>query len=95
MIGDALRSVRVDRVFRAGLVPLSNGETAWWIVDYKTAHTGNADSATALSELRQLFAPQLHIYASVLRNLHGDTIPLRAGLYYPRMSAFDWWEVDL
>ena len=42
---------------------------------------------------RSAFAPQLQMYAAVLRNLHGSDLQLRAGLYYPRMSLFDWWEV--
>ena len=41
----------------------------------------------------QLFAPQLEAYAQVLRNLHGTDAPIRAGLYYPRMILFDWWEI--
>jgi len=29
----------------------------------------------------------------VLRSLHGVDAVIRAGLYYPRMLALDWWEV--
>jgi hypothetical protein len=42
--------------------------------------------------LHAAFAPQLEMYASLLRNLHPGT-PLRAGLYYPRIPAFDWWQI--
>ena len=83
----------MDRVFRAGLTPLSEGEQAWWIVDYKTAHSDNLDPAAALPEFRKIFAPQLMAYAEVLRNLHGQDAVLRAGLYYPRMAQFDTWEL--
>ena len=42
-------------------------------------------------------APPSHrnsqMYADVLRNLHSSDLQLRAGLYYPRMSLFDWWEI--
>jgi len=79
----------VDRVFRAGLTPESDGETAWWIVDYKTAHADSLDPAA----LRPLFAPQIEAYARVLRNLHGADAVVRAGLYYPRMLMLDWWEL--
>jgi ATP-dependent exoDNAse (exonuclease V) beta subunit len=89
----SLRTVRVDRVFRAGLDPLSEGQQAWWIVDYKTAHADNLDPAAALPELRNLFAPQLEAYAQILRNLHGQDAVLRAGLYYPRMLLLDCWEI--
>jgi ATP-dependent exoDNAse (exonuclease V) beta subunit len=92
LIAGALREVRVDRVFRAGTGPASDGEDCWWIVDYKTAHESSVDPA-ALAKLRALFAPQLEFYAQVLRNLRGRDVSIRAGLYYPRMSAFDWWEL--
>jgi hypothetical protein len=74
-------------------MPQSEGQQAWWIVDYKTAHSDNVDPAEALPKLRPLFAPQLERYAEVLRNLHGEVAPIRAGLYYPRMLQFDWWEL--
>jgi ATP-dependent exoDNAse (exonuclease V) beta subunit len=94
IVADALRSIRVDRVFRAGPEPLSEGEDAWWIIDFKTAHAENLDPSVALSALRTLFAPQLEAYAVILRGLHSEAMPIRAGLYYPRMSMFDWWAVD-
>jgi ATP-dependent exoDNAse (exonuclease V) beta subunit len=93
VVAGALRTVQVDRVFRAGLKPLSAGDEAWWIIDYKTAHAVNLASAEALPQLRAIFAPQLEAYAQVLGNLHGKDTPVRAGLYYPRMLLFDWWEI--
>jgi ATP-dependent helicase/nuclease subunit A len=91
VVTGSLRTVQVDRVFRAGLEPLSEGQQAWWIVDYKTAHADNLDPTAALPELRTLFAPQLEAYAQILRNLHGADAVIRAGLYYPRMVLLDWW----
>jgi ATP-dependent exoDNAse (exonuclease V) beta subunit len=88
-----LRTVQVDRLFRAGSQPQSEGVDHWWIVDYKTAHADNLDPAAALPPLRETFAPQLEAYAEVLRKLHGKEAKIRAGLYYPRMSQFDWWEL--
>jgi ATP-dependent exoDNAse (exonuclease V) beta subunit len=95
VIAGALTTVRVDRVFHAGLKPLSEGRKAWWIIDYKTTHSDNAgrDPAAALPELRKLFAPQLEAYARIVGNLHGADAILRAGLYYPRMLLLDWWEL--
>jgi ATP-dependent exoDNAse (exonuclease V) beta subunit len=93
VIAGALRTVQVDRLFRAGLLPLSTGAEAWWIIDYKTAHANIPDPTAALPQLRATFAPQLQAYAQALRNLHGTDAPIRAGLYYPRMSLFDWWEI--
>ena len=93
VVAGSLRAVQVDRVFRAGLNPRSEGLQAWWIVDYKTAHADTLDPAAALPELRNLFAPQLEAYATVLRNLHGQDAVIRAALYYPRMLLLDWWEL--
>jgi ATP-dependent helicase/nuclease subunit A len=81
-----LRTVQADRVFRAGSEPHVEGENIWWIVDYKTI-----ESETPLPELRQLFQPQLDLYARLLHLLHGPTVEVHAGLYYPRMRLFDWW----
>ena len=92
IIGGSIRTVQVDRVFRAGSTPQVSGEDAWWIVDYKT-HAGAEDAASGLAQLRPLFAAQLEAYALVLRSLHGVDAVIRAGLYYPRMLALDWWEV--
>ena len=89
----AVHAVQVDRVFRAGAQPGSAGDEAWWIVDYKTAHSEGLDPQGALPELRRLFAPQLEAYARILRNLHGADARVCAGLYYPRMMQFDWWEM--
>lgn len=94
VVTHALRSVRVDRTFRAGLEPLTEGDDALWIVDYKTAHADNIDPSIALPELRRIFSPQIEAYAAVLRNAQGAGTPLRASLYYPRMSAFDWWAIE-
>jgi ATP-dependent exoDNAse (exonuclease V) beta subunit len=93
VVAGALRTVRPDRVFQAGAAPQTEGDSCWWIVDYKTAHAGGADPAAELPGLRALFRSQLEAYAEVLRRLRGDNAPLRAGLYYPRMLLLDWWEI--
>jgi ATP-dependent exoDNAse (exonuclease V) beta subunit len=92
VLSGSLRSVQVDRVFRAGPTPLSEGSTVWWIVDYKTAQAENPDPTASLPQLRATFAPQLEAYAHVLRNLHGADAQLRTALYYPRLQLLDWWE---
>ena len=94
MVASELRSVRIDRIFRAGLEPLAGNEDAWWIIDYKTAHADDLDPAVALTSLRSLFAPQLEAYATVLRKALGANPAIRAGLYYPRMLLFDWWAIE-
>jgi ATP-dependent exoDNAse (exonuclease V) beta subunit len=93
VVSGGLRAVRVDRVFRAGPTPGSEGDDCWWIIDYKTAHADNLDPATAQSVLRSLFAPQIEAYGEVLRKLLGADARIFAGLYYPRMALLDWWEL--
>jgi ATP-dependent helicase/nuclease subunit A len=93
VLADDLRLVRVDRIFRAGPEPLIEGDDTWWVIDFKTAHVDNFDPVVALPQFRAIFAHQLETYAAVLRNLHTEGAPLRAGIYYPRMSLFDWWEI--
>ncbi len=93
MIDGGLRTVQADVVFRAGTAPQLEGEDTWWIIDYKTSLAENNDPEDALHELRQLFAPQLEVYAQVLRGLYGGEARVHAGLYYPRMIRFDWWKI--
>jgi ATP-dependent exoDNAse (exonuclease V) beta subunit len=93
VVGGALRTVQVDRVFRGGTAPRHEGDEAWWIIDYKTAYEGKVESENPLPELRAQFAPQIEAYAKVLRNLHGTGALVFAGLYYPRMAKFDWWQL--
>jgi len=92
-----LRTVQVDRVFRAGLAPgaerFPGDAGAWWILDYKTAHLDGIDPAAALPELRRIFARQVEAYAKILRNMHSSATPVRCGLYYPRLLLLDWWEL--
>jgi len=93
VVAGSLRTVQVDRVFRAGAEPLTSGGNVWWVIDYKTAHAESLDLKDALPKLRETFAPQIELYAQVLRNLHGTDAIIRGGLYYPRMLQFDWWEI--
>ena len=97
VVAGSLRTVQVDRVFRAGQAPqviaASPGEETWWIIDHKTAHEDGLDAVSALPELRRQFAPQIEAYAAVLRNLRGAEINLCGGLYYPRMALFDYWQL--
>jgi ATP-dependent helicase/nuclease subunit A len=89
-----VRTVQADRVFRAGAAPHESGDDCWWIVDFKTySEASPFEPSALLPRLRELFAPQLEAYAAVLRNLHGASAQLRAGLYYPRLLLFDWWEL--
>lgn len=92
LLNGTLRTVQADRVFRAGTAPLAAGDSFWWIIDYKTAGLGRAAASVSLADLRAQFAPQLELYAQVLRKLHGEQAAIRTGLYYPHLLQFDWWE---
>jgi ATP-dependent exoDNAse (exonuclease V) beta subunit len=92
-VSGTIRTVRVDRVFRAGSAPLAAGSDVWWIIDYKTAHADNLEPGAALPGLRRIFAPQLEAYAAILQQLHGADTPVCAALYYPRIARLDWWEI--
>jgi ATP-dependent exoDNAse (exonuclease V) beta subunit len=99
VVAGSLRTVQVDRVFRAGSTPQSAADdSTWWIIDYKTAdykaaQADGLDPKAALAALRGEFAPQIEAYGKVLRNLHGADAAMRGGLYYPRMALLDWWEL--
>jgi len=91
--GSRLRTLRADRVFRAGPEPLDNSSSGYlWIIDYKTAAV--ASGALLLASERALYAPQLQAYARVLRALHGPGTRLRLGLYYTAIATLDWWNPD-
>ncbi len=94
LIEGKVRTVRVDRAFRGGLAPMQPGDSAWWIVDYKSAHEEAAEPEELLRKLRTQFAPQLALYAQVLQAMEGEQIPVRAALYYPRLRLLDWWDVS-
>ena len=87
-----IRTLRADRVFRAGPEPLGEGLEYLWVIDYKT---GAAPSgALFLAAERAVYAPQLLAYARALRALHGPETRLRLGLYYPAIAALDSWDPD-
>ncbi|HEX4006147.1 MAG TPA: UvrD-helicase domain-containing protein [Acidobacteriaceae bacterium] len=93
--GSRLRTLRADRVFRAGPLPLAAGNDCLWVIDYKTSSADAGDPAAYLAAQRAVYAPQLLAYARVLRSLHGTETPLRLGLYYPALAALDWWNPAL
>ncbi len=91
--GSRLRTLRADRVFRAGPEPLSGGSDYFWVIDYKTSAAPSG--ALFLQTERALYEPQLLAYARVLRALHEPAIPMRLGLYYPAIAALDFWDPGL
>jgi hypothetical protein len=90
-IGGETVTLRADRVFRAGAAPLEAGSDYLWIVDYKMSSPAGEPVEEFLARQREYYAPQLARYARALSDLEGGNIPLRLGLYYPRLPRFDWW----
>jgi ATP-dependent exoDNAse (exonuclease V) beta subunit len=85
-----LRTLRADRIFRAGPSPLAEGSDFYWIIDYKTSP--GPSGTLFLTQERTRYAPQLEAYGRILRALHGPETPLRLGLYYPALSLLDYWD---
>lgn len=87
-----LQTVRADRIFRAGNSPMESGDEYFWIVDYKTSSYTGHDLAGFLAEQKRIYEPQLTAYASALRRIYKEDMPLRLGLYFPRLKELKYWE---
>jgi ATP-dependent exoDNAse (exonuclease V) beta subunit len=90
-IDGALRTLRADRIFRAGAEPLSAGSEYFWIVDYKTTQYSGTDTPAFLAQQRELYEAQLVQYGKALRKLYGEELQLRFALYFPRMEKLEYW----
>jgi ATP-dependent helicase/nuclease subunit A len=89
----SLRTLRADRVFRAGPAPLDSSSSDFlWVVDYKTAES--VGSPLLLASERGRHEAQLVAYARALRAVHGAVTNFRLGLYYTSIPALDWWEPE-
>ncbi|HTZ59121.1 MAG TPA: UvrD-helicase domain-containing protein [Acidobacteriaceae bacterium] len=89
--GEVVRTLRGDRIFRAGAMPCSREETHLWIVDYKTARHGASGLDAFLDSEKEAYQPQLEAYGAILRKVHGETQPIRMALYYPLLGRLVWW----
>jgi ATP-dependent helicase/nuclease subunit A len=84
-------SLRVDRTFLAGPVPLSTGQSHRWIVDFKTTALNDRETAAFEAAERGKYTAQLEAYAALRRTLPDGTTPIRLGLYYPLIPRLlDW-----
>jgi ATP-dependent exoDNAse (exonuclease V) beta subunit len=93
-----LRQVQVDRIFQAGMEPLSQVDGSldpvWWIIDYKSGEGTEKLTGTELEDLRGFYAPQIETYARVFREMHTESMRICGGIYYPRPRLLDWWKLD-
>jgi len=87
-----LRTIRIDRLFRAGTTPFLPGEDCLWIVDYKTSTQGGMTMESFLEQEREQYGPQLEAYARVLRESWQVSEELRLALYYPLLPKLVWWK---
>ena len=89
-----LRTLRADRVFTAGAEPGSEGSSYIWVIDYKMSAPAGEDIEVFLDRQRDFYKPQLMRYADALRLAQDDFLPIRLGLYYPRIGRLDWWDAS-
>jgi len=82
------RSVRLDRVFRGGTMPLATGDECLWIVDYKTTAHGTEGVEEFLAGERAKYSAQMEAYALMMKDAARE---VRVGLYYPMLPRFVWW----
>ena len=90
--GDGVvRTLRGDRIFRAGATPGSTEETHYG--SWTTKPPAMARPAwTPFSKARkEKYLQQLEAYAGVMRKVHGRDLPLRLALYYPLLTRLVWW----
>jgi ATP-dependent exoDNAse (exonuclease V) beta subunit len=74
---------RMDRTFRAGPEPLTDGEDFLWVIDYKSSDRSAAGLEAFLADERVQYAKQLQGYARMMHLAHGESLQLRLALYYP------------
>ena len=83
--------LRIDRTFLAGPTPLSEGASHLWIVDFKTTEQGSRSPELFVQQEKAKYAAQLESYACAQLALHGATIPVIQGLYYPLIPRLIYW----
>lgn len=88
---DVMRSIRVDRIFATGSIPMTRGAEALWIVDFKTASHGTGQVEDFLNKEREQYTEQMQLYGDVARIIYPESREVRLGLYYPLLSRFIWW----
>jgi ATP-dependent helicase/nuclease subunit A len=88
---DGMRSIRVDRMFAAGLTPMAVGAEALWIVDFKTASHGAGQVEEFLDKERAQYMEQMQLYGDIARTICPQSRKVRLGLYYPLLSRLLWW----
>lgn len=92
---DAAAELRLSYITANGVEDISIDRTfvdnnVRWIIDYKTAGTGNEDLAIFLKKQKSQYNKQMQKYKHAMLQL--DKRPIKLGLYFPSISAWCEWE---
>ncbi|MDQ6986640.1 MAG: UvrD-helicase domain-containing protein [Mariprofundaceae bacterium] len=82
-----VRTRVIDRCF------VDNAGTRW-IVDFKTGAHEGADLEHFLTQERERYRAQLAEYAQLVGECDKHRYPIRLGLYFPLLNAWDEWAAD-
>jgi ATP-dependent helicase/nuclease subunit A len=83
-------SVRLDRMFLGGAMPLDAGNDYLWIIDYKTTTHGREGVDEFLAKEQVKYGAQMDAYARMMSD-RVEAGKLRVGLYYPMLARLVWW----
>jgi ATP-dependent helicase/nuclease subunit A len=90
-----LRTLRVDRSFRAGPTPAETGDRYLWLIDYKTgasAPQGEVAKHDWREQQKQQWRGQLEAYGAVLQQANEQNVAdLRYGLFFPELLELITW----
>ncbi len=101
-LGTPSGMLRVDRILRAGDVPLSRspatppGSNAGtlWVVDFKTTAPGGRAPEQFLLDQRTAYGPQLARYAAALHGSSAHDARIELGLYFPAIPRLIHWPAE-
>jgi ATP-dependent exoDNAse (exonuclease V) beta subunit len=87
-----LQNLRADRTFFAGPTPLVEGNSTYWIVDFKTTTERSLSPQHFEAAELAKYRSQLETYAHIRRGLLPPGTPVRLALYYPLLPRLIHWE---
>lgn len=88
-------TLRADRVFLGGRVPLSPDATHLWIVDFKTSEQGSRPDEAFFPAERERYGDQLRTYAQAWQAAGTTSYPVMLALFYPLIPRMVYWPFSL